>query len=136
MNDLPIQDIDSRLSMLVERDELTAHGYRRTFQRRTPHEPENRLMLAILEDAIMCFQRYLCAKRAKEKKLHQDAVSWIFDDSDIRVFSFENICDVCGLDPNYLRMGLLNWCEQMKSVKNSPGNASQSAKWGMRGHKR
>jgi hypothetical protein len=127
--------------MFFERDELAAHEYRRTFQRRTPIEPEKRLMLAVLEDAIFCIQRYVHVKRGKEKKLHDDTVSWIFDQSDTRVFSFENICGACGLDPDYLRMGLLNWQRQTKSNQNFPGNASPSAKrtarqWGMRGHKR
>jgi hypothetical protein len=136
---LSIQDID-RLSMLFEPDELAAHEYRRTFQRRPPLAPEKRLMLAVLEDAIFCFQRYIHVKGGKEKKLHDDTVSWIFDRSDTSVFSFENICDTCGLDPDYLRIGLLSWQRQRKSNQNSYGNASPGAKrsarqWGMRGHK-
>ena len=97
-------------------------------------------MLAVLEDAIMCFQRYLHAKGGKERKLYEDAVSWIFDCSDIRAFSFENVCGVCGLDPGYLRIGLLNWRE-MNSVKTSRDKALHSSRntmrqWEMRGHKR
>jgi hypothetical protein len=132
MNDLSVQDIDSRLTMLFEPDELAAHEYRRTFLRRTPLEPEKRLMLAVLEDAIFCFQRYLRAKGSKEKKLHQDAVTWIFDQSDNWTFSFENICATCGLDPDYLRMGLLNWGEQMNSLKTSHGKAIRAARNTMR----
>src|SRR6516162_2429620 len=137
---LSIQDID-RLSMLFEPDELAAHEYRRTFQRRPPLEPEKRLMLAVLEDAIFCFQRYIHVKGGKEKKLHDDTVSWIFDRSDTSVFSFENICDTCGLDPDYLRIGLLSWQRQIKSNHNFPGNFSPGGKhsarqWGTRGHKR
>lgn len=128
MNDFHIRDVDSRLSVTFESDELAAHEYRRTFQRRTPLEPERRLMLAVLDDAILCFQRYLHPKGGKEKKLHQHAVTWIFDPSDHGVFSFENICETCGLDPDYLRMGLLKWQERMTMIKNSPSKASQGAK--------
>jgi hypothetical protein len=120
MNDSSVQELDSRLTMLFQPDELAAYQYQRTLERVRPLQPERRLMLAVLEDAIMCFQRYLHAKGGKQRKLHEDAVSWIFDRSDNRAFSFENICDVCGLDPNYLRMGLLNWREQMNSVKTQP----------------
>lgn len=127
MNDLSVQDIDSRLTMLFEPDELAAHEYQRTFLRRTPLEPERRLMLAVLEDAIFCFQRYFHAKGSKEKKLYEDAVTWIVDPSDNWAFSFENICASCGLDADYLRMGLLNWRERMKSVKNCGGKVQQGA---------
>jgi len=141
MNDSSVQDVDGRLTMLFQPDELAAHQYQKTFERVRTLQPERRLILAVLEDAIMCFQRYLHAKGGKEKKLHQDAVAWIFDQNDMSAFSFENICDVCGLDPDYLRTGLLNWREQMNSVKTSrdrvlqvPRNAMRH--WGMRGHKR
>jgi hypothetical protein len=140
MNDSSVQDVDVRLTMLFQPDELAAHQYQKTFERVRPLQPERRLMLAVLEDAIMCFQRYINAKGGKEKKLHQDAVSWIFDHSDNRAFSFENICDVCGLDPNYLRMGLLNWREQINSVRASRKafkvSRNTMRQWGMRGHKR
>ncbi len=132
MNDLSVHDVDSRLTMLFQTDELAAYQYRRTFERVTRLEPERRLMLAVLEDAIFCFQRYLHGKEDKEKKLHEDAVSWIFDQSDIRTFSFENICDVCGLNPDYLRMGLLNWRERMKSVKASQNKVPQPTRNAMR----
>jgi hypothetical protein len=94
MNNAHGQDFDSRLTMLFQSDELAAHQHQRTFERVRPLQPEKRLVLAVLEDAIMCFQRYLHAKGGKEKKLYQDAAAWIFDRNDMRVFSFENICDV------------------------------------------
>ena len=120
-----LQDTDSRLSVPFESDELAVHEYRRTFERRTPLEPERRLMLAVLEDAIFCFQRYLHAEGSKQKKLHQHATTWIFDPSDSRAFSFENICETCGLDPDYLRMGLLKWQERMTSIKNSMSSTNK-----------
>jgi hypothetical protein len=108
-------DVESNLTRLFQPDELAAHEYQMTFKRIRPLEPEKMLMLAILEDAIMCFRRYLHAKHYKERRLHQDAASWIFDGTDIGTFSFENICMICGLEADYLRMGLLHWREQVNS---------------------
>ena len=140
MNNLSIEDIESRLAVLFQPDELAAHQYQNTFKRVKPLEPEKVLMLAVLEDAIMCFQRYLHSKHAKEQRLYEDAVSWIFDKADIRTFSFESICDACGLDADYLRMGLLRWREQKNSRAscNMVPEVSRNAmrQWGMRGHKR
>jgi hypothetical protein len=141
MNNAHGQDLDSRSTMLFQPDELAAHQYQRTLERVRPLQPEKRLMLAVLEDAIMCFQRYVHARGPKEQKLYENAASWIFARSDIRAFSFENICAVCGLDPDYLRTGLLNWRKQMNSVKTRPNRVPQVPRnamrqWGMRGHKR
>lgn len=134
-------DLDSRSTVRFQPDELAAHQYQKTFERVRPLQPERRLMLAVLEDAIICFQRYLNAKGGKEKKLHQDATAWIFDQNDMRAFSFESICAVCGLDPDYVRRGLLNWSQQMNSVKTQPNRVPQVPRntmreSGMRGHKR
>jgi len=97
-------------------------------------------MLAVLEDAIMCVQRYFHAKGGKERQLYEDAVSWIFDRHDIRTYSFENVCGVCGLDAGYLRMGLLNWREmnsyKLPRNKALHGSRNTMQQWDMRGHKR
>jgi hypothetical protein len=128
MDDAFIQEMDSTLTRLFQPDELAAHQYHRNFERVTPLEPERRLMLAVLQDAIACFQTYLHAKRRKEKKLHEDAVSWIFNESDDRVFSFESVCSACGLNPDYLQVGLSKWRDEMNRVKNAAGKARHGAR--------
>jgi hypothetical protein len=40
---------------------------------------EERLMLAVLQDAVDCFQEHVLAQYIWEKKLFQDAEDWIFD---------------------------------------------------------
>jgi len=127
--------------MLFQPDELAAEEYQRTFKRRIPFEPEKRLLLAVLEDAIICFQKYFHAQDAKQRRLYEEAVSWIFARGDDRDFSFENICETCGLDADYLRMGLLNWRNRRNFVGWSNKSGSQSRRittrhWSMRGQKR
>ena len=127
--------------MLFQPDELASDEYHKTFKRTVPFEPEKRLMLAVLEDAIICFQRYFHARDRKQKKLCEEAVCWIFDRGDNRAFSFENICDTCGLEADYLRMGLSNWRDQKNLVRTSNKSGFQSDRianrhWSMRGWKR
>lgn len=128
MDDPFIQEMDRKLTTLFQPDELAAHQYQSNFERLTPLGPERRLMLAVLEDAVACFQTYLHAKRSKEKKLHNDTVSWIFDRGDHRVFSFDNVCGVCGFDPDYLRRGLLKWRAEMNAVKISDDKLRRGAR--------
>ncbi len=74
-------------------------------------EREERLMQAVLENAIEYFQKYVLAKDERGKKLFQEAEEWILDKDSDWFFSFENICEVLGLHPDYIRQGLLCWKE-------------------------
>jgi hypothetical protein len=71
-------------------------------------EPEKRLMLAILKDAIDCFRDNCSAKQGKKKRLFDNAKGWLFG-SDDWVFGFQNICSVLGLNPKYVLKGLVRW---------------------------
>src|SRR5262245_36478175 len=57
-------------------------------------EPEKRLMLAILEEAVYCFQANSSARDDKRKRLFDSAHRWFFRASSDWVFSFENVCSV------------------------------------------
>jgi len=74
-------------------------------------EGEEGLMLAVLEDAIETFRMYVLAENKRGKRLFQEAEEWILEKDSDWFFSFENICGVLGLEPNYLRVGLMRWKE-------------------------
>jgi hypothetical protein len=112
MNDFSVQDVEERLGQLFQPDSLITSDYLNSIRRSTVLEPEKSLMLAILEDAIGCFQAYIDSQSPKGKKLFEEARDWIFDRNDEWIFSFQNICEVFGQDPDYLRMGLLKWQER------------------------
>ena len=80
------------------------------------NQPEKRLMLAILLDAVECYQKYAPLHRRKPDRLFTATVEWIFEDDDKWPFSFLNICDAVGIDPKYLRNGLQQW-NQTRSGK-------------------
>jgi hypothetical protein len=112
MNDFSVQDVEERLGQLFQPDSLVNSEYFNSIRRSTVLEPEKSLMLAILEDAVGCFQGYIDSQNPKGKKLFEEARDWIFDRNDEWIFSFNNICEVFGQDPGYLRMGLLKWQER------------------------
>ena len=66
------------------------------------------LMLALLEDAIACFQGRFFKPSRTNDKLFQEAEEWI-NSEDEGVFSFNNICETLGLHPGQLRKGLEQW---------------------------
>ena len=70
---------------------------------------ERRLMVAILEDAVDCFQKYLWATDNRSRHLRTEAENWLLSDDDSWPFSFVNICHALDLHPEFLRRGLLEW---------------------------
>jgi hypothetical protein len=67
--------------------------------------PETALMYAVLEDALLCFQKQFeteqpFAQRARE------AEDWFFSDDSRWLFSFVSVCDALGLEPKYIRTKL------------------------------
>ena len=80
-----------------------------TLRRKFYLEPEKEPLLAMLEENIDCFQRYLKAQDEGGKVLFLDAAEWIFGDGGNWKFSFKNVCAQLGLDSVSLREGLRQW---------------------------
>jgi hypothetical protein len=87
-------------------------------RRKTLLQPEKKLMLAILEDAVNCFQDHHWARCGKSKQLFDETQEWIFGANDW-VFGFENVCSALGFDPEYIRVGLARWREKRRSTHRS-----------------
>src|SRR5262245_52162222 len=71
--------------------------------------PEGRLMLAVLEDAVYVYQRSCRQKDARSRRLFRETQEWFASNEATSPFSFFTICEVFGLDPDYLRAGLRRW---------------------------
>jgi hypothetical protein len=101
--------MEERVTSLFQPDTLLPDQYLDTFRRKLYLEPEKKLMLAVLEDAIACFQKYVFARDGKGRMLFREAEEWIQEKSGDWLFSFANICETLGFDPAYLREGLIRW---------------------------
>jgi len=82
--------------------------YIKTVFSTTHLEGEKRLMVAVMEDAISCYRDYISTRDRREEKLFYEAAGWIFSRNDDEyLLSFHNVCETIGLDPDYIREGLL-----------------------------
>ena len=81
-----------RIESLFQPDILLSFQHQATYRRRFNLEPEKLLMLAVLEDAIVCFQDNLGATCRRKQALYTDAEQWILDNDTSYLFSFENVC--------------------------------------------
>ena len=75
-------------------------------------EGEKRLMAAVLADAVDCYMKQAFNPEPRGRQVYRDAESWIFqDEPGTWLFSFRNICDMLGLEPEYIRRGLRTWTD-------------------------
>jgi len=79
--------------------------------------PEKTLMLAVLEDAVICFHKFFAAQDIRQKNIFRDAKNWLWSDRVDWPFAYRNVCDVLGIDANYLRRGLMRRQQKRRSAK-------------------
>ena len=104
---------------LFEPDTIVPSQFFATLRRQAPTKRgEYHLLVALLEDAINCFQKHAHAANKGKQRLFDEAQAWISgEDGDtgdhaqdqVPGFSFEYVCDVLGLDAADLRRGLQRW---------------------------
>jgi hypothetical protein len=103
---------DGNIAALFGPDSLLPVEFFQLMRRKTILEPETKLMLAILADAIDCVRNNLLGRRMKTKRLFNEAAAWIFAVDTEWIFSFDNICEHLALDPMCVRRDLLGWMEK------------------------
>ena len=88
------------------------------------HEGEEKLMLAVLENAVEYFQKYVLARKPSGKMRFQEAEEWFLGKDSDGLFSFENSCETLELHPDYIRLGqgLLVWKEAKLKLSSVGGH--------------
>jgi len=72
-------------------------------------QPEKRLMLAVLEDAVGTFQKYVNVRSRHGRRLFSEAEEWFASHDGDWPFAFVSVCQALGLEADYLRAGLWRW---------------------------
>ncbi len=101
--------VEDKVMTLFQPDILVGAQFQSTYRRRFHLDPERVLMLAVLQDAVMCFQENVTAKCKRKQTMHLEAEEWVLNKDRSYLFSFENVCEALGYDANYMRDGLLRW---------------------------
>jgi len=85
-------------------------------------QPEKRLMLAVLEDAVGTFQKYVNARERNGQRLFEEVEQWFDSDDQEWPYSFVNVSQALGLDVSYMRSGLHRWRDRQRHAQASGGN--------------
>jgi len=84
--------------------------------------PEHRLMLAVLEDAVRVYQVGCLSSHTGGRLQFRETAEWFASDDTSSPFCFVTICELFGLDPDFLRSGLRRWKE-----RHAPKEAARTA---------
>ena len=107
----PFNDGGNLSQLIFSPDLASRFRYEKAYgvkQQQADQEALRALMLALLDDAIACFQGRFFKPSRTNDKLFQEAEEWI-SSKDEGVFCFNTICETLGLDPGRLRKGLEQW---------------------------
>lgn len=89
-------------------------------------QPEKRLMLAVLENAVATYQRHALATGRRGRRLFGESEEWLVSAECGGVFSFENICGALQLDPECVRAGLRRWRHREQARRRLEGRQYRS----------
>lgn len=104
---------------LFEPDVMLPAQYFAVLRKSAPQGPEYFLVLAMLQDAVECVQKHRFSTDPNGRELYTDAHDWIASDDRQWPFSFENVCGILKIEPEYLRNGLFRWCERQEELRRS-----------------
>ena len=98
---------------LFEPDVLLSQQFSAAARRRAAISSEKRLMLAVLDNALDFYQKYIFANDRAGRGLFEEAARWIECTSNEDLFSFENISETLGINPGYLRRVIAAWHKRL-----------------------
>lgn len=101
--------MNDRQSSFFEPDALLPAQFYAAFRGGSHVRGEKRLMLAVLQDALDCYQKYAFARDGQGRQIFLDAEDWICGEDLTWYFSFDNICEILEINPAYLRRGVERW---------------------------
>jgi hypothetical protein len=73
-------------------------------------------MFAVLSDAVDIVMRSRCPRSARQRMLLEESACWIASNDRQWPYSFLNICDGLGLEPDRLRSGLARFVDGTRAI--------------------
>lgn len=84
---------------------------------------ERRLMAALLSDGIEAYIAQCTSPSCEKKSGKVDAAEWVDTIDYSYVFSFDNVCECLGINPEYLRIGLSRYIAAIRERRAQGGSA-------------
>jgi hypothetical protein len=105
---------DNTSVLPYEPDILASQQYLKNYRRTNPVEPEKALLFAVLVEAVKTYQGFAFSESPRKQRLFLEAKAWLWGEEPGGLCSFQSICGVFGIDPEFLRRGLKQWTADRK----------------------
>jgi len=79
-------------------------------------QPEKRLQIAVLADAVLTFHRSAGDERARVRRIFAEVHAWFASDDADGPFTFIAICNSLKFEPSCIRRGLRQWREHLEAT--------------------
>ena len=99
-------EMEDKLPAMFEPHTLLPEQYFTRLQRGTAWTGEQRLMAAILEDAVAVSTKREATKTSKARHVLRETMRWIRSNDRTWTFSFLRICESLDLEPTAIRRGI------------------------------
>jgi hypothetical protein len=108
-----------KVKPLFQPDILLPSQYFDRIQPKSESIPEERLLLALLMDALYCFQKYCFSSRKRHKALFIEAEAWIMNEDLSSPFSFSGACEYLEVEADYLRRKVFQWRDRQLVLRSA-----------------
>jgi hypothetical protein len=92
-------------------------------------QPEKRLQVAVLADAVLTFHQCAGDERARARRLFAEVDAWFASDDPNGPFAFVTICDSLKFDPGYIRRGLRQWRAPLDATAKQERSLRRDSNW-------
>ena len=116
--------LEDRALATLETDLIVPSQFFDRIKAERSSQPEKRLMLAVMEDAVATFQKSAPAITRRQRRLLKETEEWISATDHTWPFSFENICAALDIEADYLRGGISRWKEKLQTRQVQPSATS------------
>jgi len=111
---------EDRVLATLESDLIVPSQFFDRIKAERSSQPEKRLMLAVMEDAIATFQKSASGVTRRQRRLLKETEEWIGSADSSWPFSFENICAALDIEAEYLRGGISRWKGELQARHAEP----------------
>ncbi len=112
--------IEEQSPAMLEADIIVPSQFFDRIRAERSSQPEKRLMLAVMEDAITTFQKSVHGATRRQRRLLKETEEWIGSTDTSWPFSFENICIALDIESDYMRSGLHRWKGSLLAKRTQP----------------
>ena len=99
-------ETEEKLPALFEPHTVLPEQYFTRLQRSSSWTGEQRLMAAILEDAVAVCRKLEAPKTSKSRHVLRETLRWLRSNDSKWTFSFLRICETLDLEPTAIRRGI------------------------------